>query len=345
MRWRALGVADRLERAAAQPAPARRAPARRRGGGRRRRRAGHRRCSEWLARTRPDRRGCCDWLWNPLAIAALNQSPDVAAARAVRPRARRAVRSAARRRGDWAAGGAARRALRRAGASGSSRTPAAGVLTQSAGAYRPRRSRHHRGVAAGDTTIAARRGRQQRAVARVRATLGRRRAGSAGGDRRQRGGDGQLADRDRQSLARRPDHVGAVHRPRRRTDALGLQQARALRRRHRAPLDRRRAAPSSWPPETTTRLPRRPWQQLQPRVAGRRGAAASRDRSWCASIARRSRSRRAPAAAGDRSRRCPASILAGDWTDTGLPGTIEGAVLSGHRARPTRSCRTVNGSR
>jgi uncharacterized protein with NAD-binding domain and iron-sulfur cluster len=24
--------------------------------------------------------------------------------------------------------------------------------------------------------------------------------------------------------------------------------------------------------------------------------------------------------------------LAGDWTDTGLPGTIEGAVLSGHRA-------------
>ena len=24
--------------------------------------------------------------------------------------------------------------------------------------------------------------------------------------------------------------------------------------------------------------------------------------------------------------------LAGDWTDTGLPGTIEGAVVSGHRA-------------
>jgi monoamine oxidase len=24
--------------------------------------------------------------------------------------------------------------------------------------------------------------------------------------------------------------------------------------------------------------------------------------------------------------------LAGDWTDTGLPATIEGAVLSGHRA-------------
>jgi uncharacterized protein with NAD-binding domain and iron-sulfur cluster len=28
----------------------------------------------------------------------------------------------------------------------------------------------------------------------------------------------------------------------------------------------------------------------------------------------------------------PGFFLAGDWTDTGLPGTIEGAVLSGHRA-------------
>jgi monoamine oxidase len=28
-------------------------------------------------------------------------------------------------------------------------------------------------------------------------------------------------------------------------------------------------------------------------------------------------------------------VLAGDWTDTGLPGTIEGAVLSGRRAAET----------
>ena len=28
----------------------------------------------------------------------------------------------------------------------------------------------------------------------------------------------------------------------------------------------------------------------------------------------------------------PGFYLAGDWTDTGLPGTIEGAVKSGHRA-------------
>jgi zeta-carotene desaturase len=28
----------------------------------------------------------------------------------------------------------------------------------------------------------------------------------------------------------------------------------------------------------------------------------------------------------------PGVFLAGDWTETGLPATIEGAVLSGHRA-------------
>ena len=28
-------------------------------------------------------------------------------------------------------------------------------------------------------------------------------------------------------------------------------------------------------------------------------------------------------------------VLAGDWTDTGLPATIEGAVRSGHRAAET----------
>jgi hypothetical protein len=28
----------------------------------------------------------------------------------------------------------------------------------------------------------------------------------------------------------------------------------------------------------------------------------------------------------------PGLYLAGDWTDTGLPATIESAVVSGHRA-------------
>jgi uncharacterized protein with NAD-binding domain and iron-sulfur cluster len=31
----------------------------------------------------------------------------------------------------------------------------------------------------------------------------------------------------------------------------------------------------------------------------------------------------------------PGFYLAGDWTDTGLPGTIEGAVRSGHAAADT----------
>ena len=35
--------------------------------------------SEWL-RAHGQSPALCDWLWNPLAIAALNQSPDVAGA-------------------------------------------------------------------------------------------------------------------------------------------------------------------------------------------------------------------------------------------------------------------------
>ena len=35
----------------------------------------------------------------------------------------------------------------------------------------------------------------------------------------------------------------------------------------------------------------------------------------------------------------PGFYLAGDWTDTGLPGTIEGAVVSGHRAAHGRRSR------
>jgi len=49
--------------------------------------------------------------------------------------------------------------------------------------------------------------------------------------------------------------------------------------------------------------------------------------------------RATPAATPDWHRKRPASrtsfrnlLLAGDWTDTGLPATIEGAILSGHRA-------------
>jgi len=29
---------------------------------------------------------------------------------------------------------------------------------------------------------------------------------------------------------------------------------------------------------------------------------------------------------------CGEAVLAGDWTKTGLPATVEGAIRSGHRA-------------
>ena len=37
-------------------------------------------------------------------------------------------------------------------------------------------------------------------------------------------------------------------------------------------------------------------------------------------------------------------VLAGDWIDTGLPGTIESAVVSGHRAAATLAGRAALGS-
>ena len=39
-----------------------------------------------------------------------------------------------------------------------------------------------------------------------------------------------------------------------------------------------------------------------------------------------------PPRPGAETRRCAGSLLAGDWIDTGLPGTIESAVVSGHCA-------------
>ena len=52
-------------------------------------------------------------------------------------------------------------------------------------------------------------------------------------------------------------------------------------------------------------------------------SAKNRRRSRSPPVSRRAR-RRAPAVDG--------LFLAGDWIDTGLPGTIESAVVSGHRA-------------
>ena len=77
LRWPAIGAADRasglrlagfLRRVKAQGARAVAATV-----------PAHQTASEWL-RAHGQSRALCDWLWNPLAFAALNQSPDVAAA-------------------------------------------------------------------------------------------------------------------------------------------------------------------------------------------------------------------------------------------------------------------------
>ena len=67
------------------------------------------------------------------------------------------------------------------------------------------------------------------------------------------------------------------------------------------------------------------------RLAGRAAAVADR--------ARAARDLRGHAGAGcaaaGRRHQMAQSLLAGDWTDTGLPATIEGAIRSGNRAADT----------
>jgi squalene-associated FAD-dependent desaturase len=76
--WRALPLGDRLRAAAIRPvlAEVRRAGASAVGA----RVDPALTVSQWLVRHNQSPR-VCDWLWHPLALAALNQSPDVAAAR------------------------------------------------------------------------------------------------------------------------------------------------------------------------------------------------------------------------------------------------------------------------
>lgn len=73
------------------------------------------------------------------------------------------------------------------------------------------------------------------------------------------------------------------------------------------------------------------WRELRDAVPAARGASViratvMRERRATFSLAPGQPARPANATA------LPGFILAGDWTDTGLPGTIESAALSGHRA-------------
>jgi squalene-associated FAD-dependent desaturase len=68
-----------------------------------------------------------------------------------------------------------------------------------------------------------------------------------------------------------------------------------------------------------------------------RGLASTRSRRLLRSVVVREHRATFSLAPGEPARpaartRLPNFFLAGDWTDTGLPGTIEGAVVSGHRA-------------
>ena len=165
--------------------------------------------------------------------------------------------------------------------------------------------------------------RPARALRRLAAprTAGRARRG------RRHGGD---ADRDGEPLVRPARHAGSLRGTAGADDAVGVRQADRVRRERLAPvagLERRYRD-------------RRDDQRgtLGARSAGGRSVAASGARSMADSRDGRAgeagdvlAGARSAAASGHADRR-RGLFLAGDWTDTGLPATIEGAVVSGNRA-------------
>ena len=144
--------------------------------------------------------------------------------------------------------------------------------------------------------------------------------------------DGADADRHRQPVVRPAGDDRGLRRPARPHDAVGVRQADRVRRIGLAPVARhqRRHRRSSATP--TRRWPI--WRRARSRPRCRARAASGRSaRPWSARSRRRSRSR--PGQPPRPGTRTPIEglFLAGDWTDTGLPATIEGAVVSGNRRR------------
>ena len=340
MRWRALSLGDRLSALRLATGAARRPPARRRGGRRATCRA-RQTVSAWLAAHGQSPR-LCEWLWHPLAIAALNQSPEVAAAAPFvrvlgelfgpRPRTRR---SACRRvpLDELYARAGARDIIEARGGRVLTKSPAR-VALDAHGASQP---------ACGPATTRSRR----RAV--VSACRGTRSpaSGRAARPRRSPAVAANAAAMASSPIVTvnlwfdGPVHARAVRRPHRRPDALGVRQERDLRRRRRAPVDRlerRRCDRRDWTTPSSRAL-----AVATDRAGAARGSrrAGSCGRSSSASTARRFRSRRARRRGPATATPLPGFYLAGDWTDTGLPATIEGAVAErpsrrGRRARRHR---------
>ena len=150
---------------------------------------------------------------------------------------------------------------------------------------------------------------------------------------------GGVADRDGQSVVRSAAADRALHRTSRPRDAMGVREARrhspsarpvtcrSCRVARRLLLDRENDI-RSWCRIAHQELLDAPLRSPPVHEAG-----ADPDRASYASRVRRSRWRRASRVVPPRRRRCsPGLLLAGDWIDTGLPATIESAVVSGHRA-------------
>ena len=136
------------------------------------------------------------------------------------------------------------------------------------------------------------------------------------------------ADRDREPLVRPPGDGRAVRGPAGTRHAVGVRQAARVRQRRVAPVARRERRRGARRADDSARADR----ARGPRSRGQRFRA----RAHAPSRARRPsiREKRAtfslapgPAAAAAASKRAVRDLyLAGDWIDTGLPGTIESAV-------------------
>ena len=281
--------------------------------------------ADWL--TRHGQRGRLrEWLWEPLAVAALNQAPGGRRGDHVRAGARRDVRRAPRRRVAGAAAHAAARDVRAPGAPLHRRARRRGA-GQRAGARADRSGRGRR------------RGRPRRALAidRVVAAvpwfaleplLVGDVAPLAGIDRR-RDAPGVEADRHGESLVRPAGDGRGVRRAARAARCSGCSTSAA-----RSASGRRTCRCVASGADALVGERRRRRSSRSPRArCGGHSRRAERDAPRAAPSIREKRATFS-LAPGEPPRPAVATpvaglFLAGDWIDTGLPGTIESAVAAG----------------